>query len=240
LQAGLFSYVRKASFLAILLLYSCSHNYTLKFYMERGSLNLKNGKYESAVADFREALILGENSHLAHQGLADAYAKMGQTEKAIESLLDAGEVVKKQGEEISRQARLARSIEERENYRFLLEERVGPFHSTIYMQLGKLYGDSDNHAKAVIAYELALHYQEGNLRARLELAKLLERKRDVEAAIKEYRLFVKNAQKATTEDKAIFEITNADIEIARRHIEKLVLGHVDGIKEEGSGNGGGE
>jgi len=106
---------------------------------------------------------------------------------------------------------------------YLLEERLNPFLSQAYMRMGSLYITKEDHATAVIALKLALDADERNLRARLDLALLMERKGDTESAIEEWQRFIKDVDGTSRDDRALYGITEADAANARRRLEKLFL-----------------
>jgi tetratricopeptide (TPR) repeat protein len=213
-----------------LLLVSCSH--TQDYYLKQGDGFARKRDYAAAIAQYELALTAGKPNHRIFQTIAEAHEKAGSVDRAIDNYLKAAEVLKKDGERLSEQARLTRDPDECERLRYLIEDRINPYHSRVYTRLGALYAGKDDHAKAVIAFELALHYHDRNLRARFELAGLIELKGDTEAAIKEWERFLDSAEKASTEDRSLYAVGPDEVATARRHLEKLWLAR------SGAGAGG--
>jgi tetratricopeptide (TPR) repeat protein len=201
----------------------CSCSQTREDLIKRGTEFAGKGDYEGAIEQFRLALEKGKPDHRLIEAIADAHARMGNLDKAIDTYLEAADVLKKDALAISEQARAAQNHAERERLLYLLEERINPYSSQVYMRLGMLYMAKEDHATAVVAFKLALERDERNLRARLELASLMERKGDTEAALNELRQFLKNAEKASKDEKILYGIGKAEIESARRDYEKLLL-----------------
>jgi tetratricopeptide (TPR) repeat protein len=208
---------------------------TQEFYAKRGDELLLKGEYTAALAQFKLALEAGRPSHRLYQAMSEAHAWLGETDEAIDNLLKAADILKKDALQISKQARAARrNPEEQERLLYLLEQRINPIHSQIYSRLGTLYIDKKDHATAVVAFKLALERDEKNLRARMELAQLMERKGDTESALKEWRRFVKDAEKASGDDRILYGIEKSDVISARGHVARLAL------KRGGAGTTGNE
>ena len=197
---------------------------TQEFYVKRGDEFLKKGDYAAAIVEYKMALETGKPNHRHYQAIAESQARLGATDDAIDSLLQAADVLKKDALEISDEARRTRNDPaEQERLLYLLEERINPIHSQIYMHLGMLYVEKEDHATAVVAMKLALDRDEKNLRARMELAQLMERKGDDESALKEWRQFLKDTDKASREEKSLYGIGKAEMALARRRFEALML-----------------
>ena len=205
----------------LLLVASCSH--TQEYYLKQGDALVRKGDSSGAIAQYELALNAGKPNHRHYQVIADIHAGQGNLDKAIDFYLKAAEVLKNDAMIISEQARRTPDPAEQEKLLYLLEERINPYNSQVHFKLGMLYIEKGDHATAVIALELALQRHESNLRARMELARLMERKGDTEAAMKEWRRFLKDAEKASKEDKGLYSIGEAEVVTARRQLEKLAL-----------------
>ncbi len=197
---------------------------TQEFYAKRGDDLLLKGEYAAALAQFKLALEAGKPNHRLYQAISEAQAWQDDFDAAIDSLLQAADILKRDALEISRRARAARRDPvEQERLLYLLEDRINPIHSQIYTRLAMLYVEKKDHATAVVAFKLALDRDEKNLRARMELAKLMERKGDTESAVKEWRRFVKDAEKASGDDRILYGIEKDDVTAARKRLASLAL-----------------
>lgn len=220
-----------AAVLLALFLGSCSR--TQEHYLKTADDFYRKRDYASAIAQFELALQTGSPNHRIYQAMGDCHSRLNRTDNAIDYYLKAIDVLKKDAVDISERAHLmAGDPDEMERLLYLLEERINPFLSQAYTRLGGLYVTKEDHATAVIALKLAVDADERNLRARLDLALLMERKGDTESAIKEWQRFIKDVEKTSRDDRALYGISEADAINARRRLEKLFLRKAGANTEE--------
>ncbi len=203
---------------------SCSH--TQAYYLKRGALLSRKGDDRAALDELYRALHTGEPSHRLYQLIGDTHARLGQKdpaqyEGALTNYLEAAKLARKWYEDTIGEAQRAPTLMQKEESLLKLENTVAPYLSRIWMQLGLVYMAVNQDKNAVDALMLSLHYVEGNLAARMELARLLERKRDYEAAMNEWLRFLKNADRSTAQERALYGIGEDEVAIARRHFELL-------------------
>lgn len=197
-------------------------------YLKRGGLLARKGDDRAALEQFYLALKAGKPSHRLYQLIGDTHARLGRDDPgqfghALNNYLEAAKLARKWYEETIEEARRAPTLTQKEMVLLKIENTVAPYLSRIWMQLGLIYVARNNDKNAVDALLLSLHYVEGNLAARMELAKLFERKRDDEAAMDEWRKFLKDAERSTAQKRALYGVGEAEVAIARRHFEKLAV-----------------
>ena len=201
---------------------------TREYYLKKGDSLVAGGDCESALAEFKHALQAGKPDHWIYQRIADVQVRLGRTSEAIGSLLDAARLIEKDGEETSRRARDTADESERKTLLHLLEDRIVPYQSQVYLKVALLYISSGDHAKAVTALEQALNWVESNLRARFELARLMDRKGDRRGAFEQWRRVLKDFEKASKEDLALYAIGDDELALARKRFEELALTRAGG------------
>lgn len=202
---------------------ACSQ--TQAYYVNRGSLLARKGDDRGALVEFYKALELGEAGHRLYQLIGDAHARLGtkepaHLEKALTNYLEAAKLARKWYEATVEEASRA-PLTQKEELVLKLENTVSPYLSRIWVQIGLVYMAKNQHVNAVDALKVALFYVENNLAARMELATLLERKKDQEAAMNEWMRFLKDAERSSAQKKAMYGIGDAEMAIARRHFERL-------------------
>jgi Tfp pilus assembly protein PilF len=200
---------------------SCSHGQV--YYIERGNELVKKGDYTNALGEFQMAAQVGEANHRLYRAIAEVQAHLGETDAAIDSYLQAAKLLERDGETIARQIRDSMNIDEQQRLAHIVEDRINPYLSETYLQIGMLCVEKEDDASAVISVEQSLAYVENNLRARMELAALMELKGDTDRALQEWKRFVKDMADASVEEKAFYAVGPSEVETAREHIYQLML-----------------
>jgi tetratricopeptide (TPR) repeat protein len=203
---------------------ACSR--TQAYYIKRGNLLARDRNDRGALVEYYKALERGKPSHRLYQLIGDTHARLGQNDpvqldRAQANYLEAAKLARKWYEETIEEARRAPTLMQKDELLMKLQNTIAPYLSRVWVQVGLVYTAMNHDKNAIDALRLALHYVEDNLVARMELARLLERKRDYEAAMNEWLRFLKDAERSTAQKKALYGIGNAEVAIARRHFERL-------------------
>jgi tetratricopeptide (TPR) repeat protein len=195
---------------------------TYNDYVERGDELLKKGDCRGALVQYEQATKVGTPNHRLYQAIARGHLKLGNLDKAIDNYVSAAKLLARDGERVAAQIGMIQDPEKRETLIHLLEDRIKPYSSDVWFQLAMLFKTKEDDAKGVDALRESLHWVQRNLRARMELALLLESKMDYDAALAEWQFFVKFAEKASPAEKLMYRIIDKDIRDARSHIGKLL------------------
>lgn len=212
--------------LACLALVPGACSYGQEHFIKRGNEAVAKYDDRAALELFHLALQAGESNHRLYQVIAEAHARLREYDEAIDNYLTATELLKKDLLKYSKAARSARDHLRRIELMRLCDDRIIPYLSLVHTKMGAIYELKKDHAMALLAYKQALFDLEKNLRARYRAALLFERKGDAKAALKEWQLFIKCAERASVEDRLLYGVEDADIVSARRHVEQLSLGNI--------------
>jgi tetratricopeptide (TPR) repeat protein len=195
---------------------------TQQYYSERGDEFLRKGDYENALAQYKLAVNTGKPNHRLYQSIARGHARLGQLDDAIDNYVSAARQLAKDGERVAAQIEMVQDRSEREYLVHVLNDRIKLYSSDVWYQLAMLFRTKEDDAKAVDALRESLQWVQGNLRARAELAMFLESKMDYAAAIKEWRRFIKETEKASVEERARYRIGKNEVAEARGRLNSLM------------------
>lgn len=193
-----------------------------EYYIGLGDELLKQGDYKKALAQYKLAVKTGEPNQRLYQAIARGHARLGQLDEAITNYVSAAKLLARDGESVAAQIEMIQDPSEREFLVHLLNDRIKPYSSNVWFQLGMLFKTKLDDIKAVDAFRESVQWLPGNLRARMELAMLLESKMDHEAAIKEWRQFLKSMEVATAEERVLYRVGKNDVTDARARLNSLI------------------